>query len=154
VGEIRELLQGHTSVAENVTLMFDSADSIAYVVGDEDLIRQVIMNLTINACEAFDGKPGQVLFRLVQDPAQGAVLLLISDNGPGMDAALVEKIYEPFFSTKKSGTGLGLAIVHRICTALKLKLSVDTQPGFGTTFKIQFRSYTAKRQIVRKTVGV
>lgn len=154
VGEIRELLQGHTSVAENVTLMFDSADSIAYVVGDEDLIRQVIMNLTLNACEAFDGKPGQVLFRLVQDPAQGTVLLLISDNGPGMDAALVENIYQPFFSTKKSGTGLGLAIVHRICNALKLKLSVDTQPGFGTTFKIQFRSYTAERQFVRKTVGV
>jgi len=151
VADIRELLQRHESVPDNVVMKFDSDESIAYVVGDDDLIRQLLMNLAINACEAFEGRPGEVVFRLVTDPNRNAVCLAVSDNGPGIDESLVEKIYQPFFSTKKSGTGLGLAIVHRICTALKLKLTVDTEPGHGTTFAIWFRTYTSNRQAVRQS---
>jgi len=58
---------------------------------------------------------------------------------------LLNKVYEPFFSTKKSGTGLGLAIVHRICAALKLQLHLESRSGLGTTFTVEFLSYSPDR---------
>jgi len=154
LGDIRELLLRHDLIARNISIEFDNEEAIVYVVGDEDLIRQLLMNLTLNACEALEGEPGQVVFRLIRDSDRKIVSLIVADTGPGMDESLVEKIYQPFFSTKKAGTGLGLAIVHRICNALKLKLTVDTQPGLGTAFTIQFRSYTPDRQVGRLSAEV
>lgn len=145
VGDIRELLQRQTAVSDKVSMKFESEESVAYVVGDEDLIRQLVMNLTINACESFENSSGQVVFRLARDSENDAVLLSVSDNGPGMDESLLGKIYQPFYSTKKAGTGLGLAIVHRICNTLQLKLTVDSRPGHGTSFTIRFQSYTPGR---------
>ena len=145
VADIRELLSRHEPMSDNVTLRFDSDESIVYVIGDEDLIRQLLMNLAINACESFEGRPGEVVFSLSRDHVHRLVRLSVSDNGPGIDPTLLNKVYEPFFSTKKSGTGLGLAIVHRICTALKLQLHLESRSGLGTTFTVEFPSYSPDR---------
>ncbi len=145
VSDICELLARQDSFSTSVHLKFESAESVAYATGDEGLIRQLLMNLAINACESFEGGAGEVMFRLISDIDKGVIYLEISDNGPGMDDTLVEKMYQPFFSTKKTGTGLGLAIVHRICNALKLRLTVDTYPGQGTAFTIRFNTFAPDR---------
>jgi len=147
VSDICELLVRQESFSDSISLKFDSAESVAYVIGDEGLIRQLLMNLAINACEAFEGKGGEVVFRLVSDPDKGVINLEVSDNGPGMNEEVVGKMYQPFFSTKKSGTGLGLAIVHRICNALKIRLIVDTYPGQGTAFTVRFNTYAPSRPV-------
>lgn len=142
VADIRELLRRREAVPDNLTISFDTDESIVYVVGDEDLIRQLIMNLAINACESFEGRPGEVAFQLGIEANGRNVWLIVRDNGPGIEPSLQEKIYQPFYSTKKSGTGLGLAIVHRICNVLRLRLDLDSRPGHGTSFKVWFNSYT------------
>jgi len=141
VSDIRELLIRHESVSPAVSLRFDTDESIVYVVGDEDLIRQLLMNLAINACESFEGRPGEVVFSLECDNRGRTVRLSVADNGPGIDPGIIDKIYQPFFSTKRSGTGLGLAIVHRICSALKFGLDVESRPGQGTRFIVDFMRY-------------
>ena len=146
VSDIRELLIRHESVSPAISLRFDTDESIVYVVGDEDLIRQLLMNLAINACESFEGRPGEVVFSLECDRLGQTVRLRVADSGPGIDPRLIDRIYQPFFSTKKSGTGLGLAIVHRICSALKLSLDLDSHPGHGTAFTVSFRRYVPERK--------
>ena len=74
-------------------------------------------------------------------PGRERAELYVQDNGAGITPADLKKIYQPFYSTKKHGTGLGLSIVHRVCTALELDVSVDSQPGEGTTFMIEFLLY-------------
>jgi two-component system sensor histidine kinase PilS (NtrC family) len=148
VSDICELLSRQGSYSDSISLKFMSAESVAYVIGDEGLIRQLVMNLAINACEAFDGNDGEVVFRLVGDPDKAVVYLEISDNGPGIEEAVVEKMYQPFYSTKKTGTGLGLAIVHRICNVLRLRLTVDSFPGQGTAFTIRFSTYAVDRSAI------
>ncbi len=141
IGDVIQLLFHHAQFNKTVRVSFDSPVSICYVTGDEDMIKQLLYNIAINACEAFDGKPGEV--RFILHPAQytDQVILEIRDNGPGIPEEHQKKIFQPFFSTKKQGTGLGLAIVHRLATALQLFLSVDSAAGRGTTFRIQFKSY-------------
>ena len=105
------------------------------------------MNLILNACESFEGRGGEIILRVNEDTRQGIVCLYVEDNGSGIDQKNLERMFEPFFSTKKQGTGLGLSIVHRIVTALQLDLSVDSKPGQGTTFLLQFRSYPQEKPV-------
>jgi two-component system sensor histidine kinase PilS (NtrC family) len=141
VNDVIELLHHHASFKDNIRVAFESDVSILYVVGDENLITQLLLNLALNACESFEGNGGEVLFRAAVDHQAGCVELFIQDSGPGLAENLRDRIFEPFFSSKKHGTGLGLSIVHRIVTALNLALNVDSQPGYGTTFLIQFKTY-------------
>ncbi|MCP4685065.1 MAG: PAS domain S-box protein [bacterium] len=146
VSDVRELLRLHEGTPDNIEVSFESNESIVYVIGDEDHIKQMLVNLALNSCEAFEGRPGKLLFGIRTNAAEGTVDLYIRDNGPGIDGKIMDKIFEPFYSTKKQGTGLGLAIVHRICEALKLKLQVDSHPDAGTTFWIQFLVYSQERR--------
>jgi len=141
INEVLQILHHHESFTQNIQINFESDESIVYVLGDEDLIKQLLLNLTVNACESFDGNGGKLSFKLVVEPNLGKVTLLVQDNGPGIADKDLKKIYQPFFSTKKQGTGLGLSIVHRICSALKLNMSVDSRLGEGTTFLIEFKRY-------------
>ncbi len=154
IGDICELMRVHEDVSESFNIRFESDESIVYVVGDEDMLKQLLMNLAMNACEALDGSPGELVFRLTADVGSEVVTLFVSDNGPGIEPVHLDKIYQPFYSTKKQGTGLGLAIVHRISSALKLKLRIDSVPGHGTTFAIQFRSYSQDRASAAASTGV
>ncbi len=138
-------LHHHKSFNERVELIFESDEPIVYVVGDEDLIKQLLMNLVVNAMESFDGSPGKVTCRLVVHSLSNKVELYVEDNGPGIPKERLKKIYQPFFSTKKQGTGLGLSIVHRICVALKIRMDVVSQEDQGTTFMVEFRPYTQQK---------
>ena len=142
VSDVIKLLHHHSSFRDNIRIALESDQAIVYVVGDEDLIKQLLLNLVLNACESFAGEAGKVVLRIVVDHRQGAVELYVQDNGPGMAGNIRERVFEPFYSTKKGGTGLGLSIVHRIVSTMHLELNVDSQPGYGTTFLVQFRSYS------------
>jgi two-component system sensor histidine kinase PilS (NtrC family) len=151
VNDVIEIVRHHESYREQISVRLETDAAIAYAVGDEDLIKQVLVNLAINACEAMEGREGQVLFSIDDDPSSGQVELTVSDNGPGIPERLRSKVFQPFFSTKKQGTGLGLAIVHRICNALRLNLSIETQAGQGTSFHIVFQRYAIEAHHTQPT---
>ncbi|HEX2896758.1 MAG TPA: ATP-binding protein, partial [candidate division Zixibacteria bacterium] len=141
VNETIEILIHHESMTPNIRVEFNSVESFVYVIGDEDLIKQILINLAANACESFAGGAGHLIFNLVNDSENGLVRLAVEDNGPGIPPDVLKKIYQPFFSTRKSGTGLGLSIVHRIAEALGIELSVKSQVGVGTIFELCFKTY-------------
>ncbi|HKK21140.1 MAG TPA: ATP-binding protein, partial [candidate division Zixibacteria bacterium] len=141
ISEVLEILYHHPAYGPNIRIGVETDESFAYVVGDEGLLKQLLLNLAVNACEAFEGREGNLTFRVVVNEVKGTVELYVQDDGPGISAANLKKIYQPFYSTKKLGTGLGLSIVHRICSALELDISIDTQLEEGTTFLIEFRTF-------------
>ena len=85
---------------------------------DVDQLKEVLVNLVVNACEAMvSGGAIVVEERVNAEPPQGhAAVIRVRDNGPGIPAHLLEQIFQPFFSTKEQGTGLGLSIAQRIVT--------------------------------------
>jgi len=105
-----------------------------WVRGDEDQLKQALLNLGLNGLEALD-KGGWVKFELAGSK-NGEVRLAIRDNGRGISPADRERIFQPFFSTKRGGTGLGLSIAERIVEEHGGQIEVESQPGEGTTFLI------------------
>lgn len=99
---------------QGVDIQVDAPDKLPEVAADPDQMRQVILNLMVNALEALDGS-GRLEFRLRK--AKSRFELEIADDGPGLEDANPESLFDPFFSTKERGTGLGLAIARRIARA-------------------------------------
>jgi two-component system, NtrC family, nitrogen regulation sensor histidine kinase NtrY len=104
---------------------------------DREQIRRTLINLLDNAVAAV-GKGGEISIVINYDPSAGAVQLEISDNGRGIDPEVRERIFEPYFSTKKDGTGLGLAIVNAIVTDHHGYIRVHPNEPRGTRFTIEF----------------
>ncbi len=138
---------------KNVTLCSDLAEPLPLIVGDAGQLQQVIMNMIINAAEAIGNKAGQVVVRTRKQrltaeeavwwkigdetlPPGEYVLLGIQDNGRGMDAETLLRIFDPFFSTKFTGRGLGLAAVLGIVRGHRGGLKVTSELNVGTTFEI------------------
>jgi signal transduction histidine kinase len=106
------------------------------VMGDANALTQLFLNLFLNAAEALpEGGRAGVTIRI--DQAQ--VSVGVWDQGEGMDAAVRDRVLEPFFSTKTDGTGLGLAIASRIALAHGGDLTVESEPGQGTTMTVTLR---------------
>ena len=113
------------------------------VAGEEERLRQVLVNLTLNALEA---TPDGGLVRVscgpdgpepaLDDVGQG-VGVVIDDSGPGVPAAVRDRIFEPFFTTKARGSGLGLSIVHAIVSQHGGAISVDDAPGGGARIMLR-----------------
>ena len=104
-------------------------------------IQQIVMNLSANAFHAMRAAGGTLTVRLAEsgDGAEGGHLsLTVADTGQGIDHDLLDRIFTPFFTTKKpgEGTGMGLSVVHGIVTDLGGEISVQSEPGRGTTFVV------------------
>jgi two-component system sensor histidine kinase PilS (NtrC family) len=138
VSDVVEVIRHHPSNRPGISLNVFSDESVAYVFGDEDQIKQVLINLIVNACQAIDIESGDITIKIEIDNDNNTVMLKVIDNGPGIDKEIMPKILTPFFSTKKDGTGLGLAIVHRLAANLDIELSIQTESGMGTTFVLIF----------------
>ena len=128
------------------------------VMADSTQIEQVLLNLATNAMQAMKGERGSITITLdslmlneglteshaglrkIQQSSGRAVRLIVKDNGPGMDAATLQRIFEPFFTTKPvdEGTGLGLSVVHGIVQGHDSVITVDSRPGQGAVFTIYF----------------
>lgn len=115
--------------------------------GDEEQLKQVLINLSQNAAESMENKGGSILLRARKDRAklQGretdAIIIEVEDTGPGIPPEIQERLFDPFFSTKEHGTGLGLAIAARIVDKHGGALSFDTHHDHGTTFGIVLPLY-------------
>ncbi len=124
------------STIGKVRLQLDIAERLPVVEGDECQLRQVVMNLIINAAEAMeDGRPGLIRVRTGSEGAE-SVWFEVADNGRGMDEATRARIFDPFFTTKPKGRGLGLSSVSGIIRAHRGELKVASTPGRGSTFRI------------------
>ncbi|NUP08554.1 MAG: PAS domain S-box protein [Polyangiaceae bacterium] len=126
------------------TVAIDVPD-LPFVRANASRLEQVIVNLLLNACQAFDEESPRnridVRGGLLDD---GRVFVDVSDNGPGISDEILPRIFDPFFTTKRvgEGTGLGLAICHGIVAGFGGELSVDTTVG-GTTFRMVLPSIRA-----------
>ena len=108
------------------------------VMVDPEQIKEVLVNLIINACEEMQAG-GTILIdeQIRIEKGSQKALISISDNGPGVSASYAEKIFQPFFTTKDEGTGLGLSIASRIIREHGGSLSLSDDSGSGATFIIQ-----------------
>ncbi len=109
------------------------------VRADEQLLGQAVLNLLLNGIEAMEN--GGTLFvqfaRATEEDGEARQLkVTIRDSGPGIPVAILDRIFNPFFTTKDFGTGLGLAIVHRIIDAHDGTITVTNPPGGGAQFEI------------------
>ncbi len=108
------------------------------VLADPDQLKEVFVNILVNACEA-TGEGGAIRIEeeaATQAPLGPVAVIRISDNGPGIPADLQEKVFEPFFSTKEEGTGLGLSIAARIIEQHGGRMTLESGRERGTTFVI------------------
>ncbi len=144
------------------------ADSRPYFISaDPTQLGQVLLNLGTNAVHAVGGRGGRVAFQLdalpesdlripavlVTQPGQGAVRIVVQDNGCGMDEATRERIFEPFFTTRPVGvgTGLGLAVVLGIVQTLGGVIELETQSGEGTAFVLYFPAVVAPDEAAERS---
>jgi len=108
------------------------------VQADVNLIEQVLINLVVNAAEAVKDRPEpRILLSAYITPAN-KVIVKIADNGVGMPEELLEKIFIPFFSTRKTGSGIGLSLCKQIMLLHKGTIQVQSKEGEGTAFLLQF----------------
>ena len=136
---------------------------LAPIMADPTQIHQVIMNLCTNAYHAMKKTGGILSVSLAQERIDSKnsgdqhrltpgpyIHLTVTDTGHGMDKETLEKVFEPYFTTKKkgTGTGLGLSITHGIVTRLKGHISVTSTPGKGTCFNIYLPQITAQDTLV------
>jgi PAS domain S-box-containing protein len=141
------------SLPEKVHLKIDLLDGGLIIRADAVQIKQVLTNLVMNAGEAMGDREGDVSVAVTVMPAadirtsrfyppewepteENYVCLLVSDTGAGMDQETLEKVFDPFFSTKFTGRGLGLAVVEGVVRAHEGALTVESAPGRGTVFRV------------------
>ena len=119
-----------------VSIIVGTDEQLEPLPMDSEKMRDVVMNLLINAIEAVEPKTGQVIVQTELDKNSQQVILRISDNGAGIENP--EKIFEPFYSTKSNvGAGLGLTIARRIVQKHAGIIEARSLPGEGTTFTIR-----------------
>ncbi len=119
---------------------------VAPVAGDDARIGQVFLNLLVNAAQAIDGDPAQNEITLTTSTDGKRAIVEVTDTGSGISSEELERIFDPFYTTKPTGkgTGLGLAICHGIVTALGGEISVQSQLGKGSTFRVSLPLAKAK----------
>jgi two-component system nitrogen regulation sensor histidine kinase NtrY len=104
---------------------------------DVNLLEQVLINLLVNAIEAVKDQPLPIISLSAEVQANNKTVLKVSDNGVGMSAELMEKIFIPFFSTRKTGSGIGLSLCKQIMLMHKGNIQVQSTEGKGTVFILQ-----------------
>lgn len=108
--------------------------SIGFISVDAELIKQVMVNLLLNAVQSLPSEGGKITVttqRLIE-----GIEIIVKDSGKGIDAESLPKIFDPFFTTKDTGTGLGLAVSNKIIEIHRGYIRVESTVGFGSTFTI------------------
>jgi PAS domain S-box-containing protein len=152
VQELTHLLQ--VSISKKAMLRCHFAEDLPAIEADPAQMRQVVMNLVINASEAIGDQEGIIAVTtgvmtcdalylqnghmIASPPAGTYVYLEVTDTGSGMDAATQAKIFDPFFTTKFTGRGLGLAAVLGIMRSHNGAIKVHSELGKGSTFRVLF----------------
>lgn len=138
------------SISKKAAIEYNLMDDLPKILADASQIRQIVLNLVLNASEAIGEKTGKILLAtgcidcsadymndsLFKKQAPGKYIFIeVSDNGVGMDENTLQRIFDPFFTTKFTGRGLGLAAVLGIVRGHNGFLKVNSRPGVGTSMK-------------------
>jgi len=125
-------------LGEETSLEVYSSRNTWNMIADRSQCEQILTNLCVNARDAMKGS-GSIIINVenVELPNGKFIYLSVEDTGPGMDRKVLERVFEPFFSTKENnGTGLGLSVVLGIVEQHQGRISVDSEPGRGSRFNI------------------
>ncbi len=157
-----------SSIPSSITINTDIDDNVGYVLADPTQMHHIIMNLCTNAYQAIEKEQGTITIKIketsickqadIASPPHNNnepdlepgdyIVISVTDDGKGISNDIIDKIFEPYFSTKKGGdgTGLGLAVVHGIVTQCHGKIIAESTEGKGTTFTIYFPKYIRKNK--------
>ena len=131
-------LAGHSAQQKGITLRKDVPASLPQFECDAEQMKQVILNLTINAVQAM-AEPGEIVISAHQKSS--SIVINVRDEGPGVRQEDMDKIFNPFFTTKDAGTGLGLSVVHQIVAQHGGVVTAEKNPGRGMTFSLLLPLY-------------
>jgi signal transduction histidine kinase len=137
VDQVVQLLE-HRLKSYDVDVQIERIQPLPEVKADPEQLKEVLVNIVVNACEAMNGG-GSIVIReeVLHTPSyKDEAVIRIRDDGPGMSESIQAKVFQPFFTTKEEGTGLGLSIAARIIQDHNGKLDVASKPDQGTTFII------------------
>jgi two-component system nitrogen regulation sensor histidine kinase NtrY len=139
---IREVVSLYQQAHPSISLEIEADERMPVFEFDRDQVKRVLINLLDNAVAALsdaEGRPAEPGIRIDTEyrDALHMAAFTVSDNGPGMSDEVRDRIFEPYFSTKKEGTGLGLAIVKRIVTDHRGTIRVESRPGGGAQFVVE-----------------
>ncbi len=157
-----------SAISKRAALVTDLREHLPAVKAHTAQLRQVLMNLVVNASDALTGSGGVIRVTTervtlgpahadgaMEDLAEGDyVQLRVSDTGSGMSRDVQARIFDPFFSTKSSGRGLGLPVIHGIVRSLGGAIHVQSEVGKGTTFRILLPSEGTAARRISDTVAV
>jgi len=110
----------------------DLTEGLPEVQADPDQFKRVLLNIVNNALDAMEGRDGEL--RVSTGSADGEVVITVADQGPGVED--VDRIFEPYYTTKAKGTGLGLAIARQIVEEHHGRITVESRLGHGTTVRV------------------
>ena len=143
---LTETLALYAGLFREIQIHKDFASALPAVRLDVEQVRRVVINLVDNAVEAMggsgatarpNGDPPAIIVATRHDPANGVVRITVSDNGPGIPPADRDKLFMPYYSTKRRGSGLGLAIVRRIIAEHGGNIDVEDNVPAGTIFTVE-----------------
>lgn len=137
---LRSVLDAHAPAIEaaNIQVVLNLADHHLQLQADPDLLRQAILNLVRNAVDAMNHGCGTLTLEVSRQ--DNRVLIRVRDTGPGIGPDEIDRIFNPFFTTRNTGTGLGLAIVHRIVDAHGGAIAVHNEKGAVFTLSLPDQS--------------
>jgi signal transduction histidine kinase len=141
---LRPLVEGSSALLNRDPALMPTAidvrgESLA-CLGDAELLREVVLNLLLNAAQAMEGR-GTVQVAIA---AGARATVDITDTGPGIPTDVASRIFEPFFTTKRAGTGLGLAIVRRLLELQNGEVSILSTTPAGTAIRVTLPLATAR----------
>jgi signal transduction histidine kinase len=108
------------------------------IQADANLIEQVLINLLVNAIEALKDESHPRIELSAYTDENGKVIIKIADNGAGIPESLLDKVFVPFFSTKKAGTGIGLTLCKQIMVLHRGSIHIRSKENVGTSFMLHF----------------
>lgn len=123
---------------KHITLHTAVAPETLELTADPDLIEQVLINLLRNAVQALNGRSNARIDLIAQLDKRGRILIRVRDNGPGILEDVQERIFIPFFTTKREGSGIGLALSRQIMRVHRGTISVQSKPEEETVFTLRF----------------
>jgi signal transduction histidine kinase len=131
--EVARVIQGEAP-ASGVRVEVHAPPTVSYVNGDAGMLRQAILNLALNACQAMP--TGGVLRFAARRASKNRVELSVEDTGTGIQPEHLQRIFDLYFTTRPKGTGIGLSMVYRTVQLHDGDIEVQSTPGVGTTFRV------------------
>lgn len=142
--DVRTLLEELTMLHKrdladrNIQLMISVYPEDLTITADKNMVEQVLINLLRNAIQAFDEQENKLIDIKASVNEKSRPGISVKDNGTGIDPEAMEKIFIPFFTTKKSGSGIGLSLSRQIMRQHQGTLTVKSTVGKGTEFFMRF----------------